>query len=158
MKARKWTHGTIGSVSSGTMRAEDLIPAFASELRWLGHRSKELTRIEKASVQSATGILTSKQESYYRSEDAYNDLDWLFDALNSHALPYMYFGSHPGDGADYGFWISNSIDYDFEGLRVEDTSEVPAKHTGEVIYINDHGNMTLYTARRGKLTEVWAVV
>lgn len=148
MKAKKWTHGTIGSVSHATMRNEDLIPAFTSELRWLGHRSKELTRIERA--MGAPG--------YFETENAYNDLEWLFDALDSHALPYMCFGAHPGNGSDYGFWISDSIDYDFEGLRVDDTAEVPEDYTGEVLHVNDHGNMTLYTAKRGKLTEVWAVV
>lgn len=148
MKAKKWTYGTIGSVSSATMRNEDLIPEFTSELRRLGHRSKELTRIEKA-----MGV-----PGYFETEDAYNDLEWLFDALGEHALPYMYFGAHPGDGSDYGFWISDSIDYDFEGLRVDDTAEVPEDYTGEVLHVNDHGNMTLYTAKRGKLTEVWAVV
>ena len=41
-------------------------------------------------------------------------------------------------------------------LRVNDTSEVPRGYTGEVLHVNDHGNTTLYTASRGKLTEVWS--
>lgn len=149
MKPRKWKHGTVGTVSHATMRKEDLIPSFTSELRWLGHRSKELTRIERES---------RKGDSYYESEESDYDLQSLFDMLDSHAPPYMYFGSHPGDGADYGFWISDSLEYDFDGLKVDDLSDVPADYTGEVLEVNDHGNMTLYSAKRGKLTEVWGVV
>lgn len=152
MKARKWTHGTIGSVSEATMRAEDLIPSFVSELRWLGHRSKELTRIEKRIAR------LSESDPYWQDEIAQWDIERLENMLQEHALPYMYFGAHPGDGSDYGFWLSEEFEYDFDGLKVDDTSEVPTDYTGEVLHVNDHGNMTLYTCKRGKLKEVWGAV
>jgi hypothetical protein len=145
---KKWTYGTIGTVSEATMRPEDLIPAFCSELRYLGHRDKELSRIEK----------DSQREGYYDTEDAGYDLEFLFDVLDEHALPYMYFGAHPGNGSDYGFWVSEGIEYDFDGLKVDDLSEIPTGYTGEVLHVNDHGNMTLYACKRGKLREVWAVI
>jgi hypothetical protein len=47
---------------------------------------------------------------------------------------------------------------EFDGLVVSDTSEVPSDFSGEVLHINDHGNATLYGARRGKLVEVAACV
>ena len=47
---------------------------------------------------------------------------------------------------------------DFDGLKVSDTGDVPADYSGEVLHINDHGNMTLYSAERGKLTEIWSIV
>ncbi|MGH8674178.1 MAG: hypothetical protein ACREVG_07705, partial [Burkholderiales bacterium] len=43
-----------------------------------------------------------------------------------------------GDGADFGYWLQDMTDFD--GLRVNDTSEVPSDYSGEVLHVNDHGN------------------
>jgi len=61
-------------------------------------------------------------------------------------------------GSYYGFWLSESFEADFDGLKVSDTSEVPADYSGEVLHVNDHGNATLYAASAGALTEIWSVV
>lgn len=151
MKTRKWTHGTIGSISSGTMRKEDLIPAFCEELRYSGHREKLLSLIENS-------INKVNAQAYYESEDSDYDLSSLFDMLQEHALPYMYFGSHVGDDADYGFWINEDLEYDFDGLKIEDLNDIPSGYIGKVLHINDHGNMTLYFKSARKLKEIWAVV
>lgn len=155
MKAKKWSHGRIGSVSTATMRNEDLIPSFCEELRYLGHRSKVLTGIER----EVNKVNTDK---YYESEESSFDLESLFDMLNAHSLPYMYFGSHPGDGADYGFWLDwgtmQDVIHDGELLQVEDLAQIPVNHTGEVLLVNEKGNTTLYTCKRGKLREIWSIV
>jgi len=147
----------MGSVSTATMRPEDLIPEFISEVRRQrrpvkGHRAAALD-IERR----------SRKAGYFRTEDADHDLDQLFDMLDAYAPPYFYFGSHPGDGADYGYWLSDSFEDDFDGLKVSDLSEVPADYAGEVLVVNDHGNMTLYlqrTRKRGAavLAEIWGIV
>ena len=155
--SKKFQFASAGSVSTGTMRSQDLIESFSSELRFLGHRSKELTRIEKRYNTAINGEF-GEDDEYFNNEVSSFDLESLVNMLDSHCLPYFYFGSHPGDGADYGFWISESIEYDYDGLKVSDTSEVKDSYIGEVLHVNDHGNMTLYTAKKGKLTEVWSVV
>jgi len=147
MKSKKFKYAQAGSIISGTLKNEDLIPQFCESLRDLGHRSKELTRIEKA----------YNKKGYYESEESSFDLDSLFEMLDSHAMVYFYFGSHSGDGSDFGFWLSESIS-EFDGLKVEDTSEVKDSYSGEVLHVNDHGNMTLYVAIKGKLTEVWSMI
>lgn len=82
----------------------------------------------------------------------------LTDALDEFAPPYAYFGTNEGDGSDYGYWLSPSMSEDFDGLKVSDTSEVPSNYNGEVLHVNDHGNMTLYVAKDGELTEIWGLV
>ena len=84
----------------------------------------------------------------------------MFDALGEYALPYFYFGAHPGDGADYGYWLSEDFEYEFDGKKISDLSELTEEDKGqEVLHINDHGNMTLYWCdAKGNLEEIWAVV
>jgi hypothetical protein len=112
--------------------------------------------------------------SYYDTEDASDDLEALFDALDEYSAPYFQFGAHPGDGSDYGFWLSEDWQDDFvpcaepkdleranppNSICVNDLADVPAWFRGEVAVINDHGNVTLYTRNsRGKYTEIWSVV
>lgn len=146
--SKKFKFANIGSISHGTMKKEDLIPSFCEELRYMGHRSKELTRIEKS----------QNKKGYFESEDSDFDLESLFNMMDEHSLPYFYFGSHIGDGSDFGYWLSESIADDFDGLKVEDLNDIDSKYTGEVLEINERGNMTLYIAKRGKLKEVWSIV
>lgn len=83
----------IGTISHGTMRPEDLIPAFASELENLDDLNEYKDLIKEAN-----------EFSDWDSEDAIWLLDSLFDALDDYAPADCYFGANEGDGADYGFW------------------------------------------------------
>jgi hypothetical protein len=48
---------------------------------------------------------------------------------------------------------------EFEGIVVDDTSKVPKGYAGEVLHVNDHGNVTLYRAfKNGSLHYVYAIV
>ena len=153
--ARKMQYASMGSVSSGTMRTEDLIPAFLDELEYhakRNHRKDHLAEVKR--IREA-----SDAADYYETDDAgWNLNETLFDALNEYALPYFYFGAHPGDGADYGFWLTDGFEYDFDGLKVSDTSEIPRGYTGEVLLVSDHGNMTLFNVVRGRKYELWGIV
>jgi hypothetical protein len=147
----------FGSISHGTMRSGDLIPVFADELRALrGSLPRDL--YNEIRQWERTEYDESAPAQDIHEEYGEQIVEALFDALNEYAPPYGYFGSHPGDGADYGFWLCEDFQTDFDGLQVSDTSEVPRDYVGEVLHVNDHGNCTLYVARKGKLREVWAVV
>lgn len=148
----------LGSVSSGTKRTEDLIEAFVSVLDELSENGENEELIREA----RTWLELPELDHSDKTEDWGADIvQEMFDAIEAAAPPYSYFGAHPGDGADYGFWLHEDFQQMFRddgGLEVSDTSEVPADYQGEVLHINDHGNATLYVADRGALSEVWSVV
>jgi hypothetical protein len=142
--SKKWQTAEFGSISHGTLREEDLIPEFCSTLRQLGHRDPELTEIERR----------MRKAGYYESEDASYDLnETLCDMLQEHAPDFCYFGSHPGDGSDFGFWLDEDQlkEAVIDGHVVKVNDFTP----DFILAVNDHGNQTLY---RIKAEEVWAVV
>ena len=157
-KRTKAVYGELGSVSHGTMREEDLIPEFTWLLRDLAKRAGRKDHVRLADEIDKR----AEAEGYYESEEAGWDLnESLFPALEEYAPPYAYFGASEGDGSDYGFWISSEVVDQVKesgGLVVGDTSEVPKGYTGEVLHVNDHGNLELYAASRGRLTSIWGVV
>ena len=154
----------IGSISSGTMRPEDLIPTFAAELHHVCISRRDIPAKIRSKhyilFRVITGRLTNDSENYFDTDgsDAEADLDALFDALQEYAGPYFYFGAHPGNGSDYGYWLGESFADDFDGLKVSDLSEVPSSYRGEVLLVNDHGNISLYVKSARKLREIWSVV
>jgi len=84
-------------ISEGTLRIEDLLPAFvlaARELDTEGSHARWLDGIEQC----------FEDEGYFESELAESDFEELFRFLEEHAPEGMYFGVHPGDGACFGFW------------------------------------------------------
>lgn len=99
-----------GTVSAGTMRPEDLIPVFLSVAE--AHRLSRADRAQVREIQKRHREMEAQDhsqdvwEEYYQSEEAGFDLDALFDILDTIAPAGHYFGAHPGDGADYGFWKS----------------------------------------------------
>lgn len=159
-------YASFGSISSGTMRTEDLLDTFASELEYQIQRNAEEWCSDAGRAQRDAFVelvwdardIEFDDEGNASSDCAEDVLNELFSALEYFAPPYAYFGSHPGDGADYGYWLIDDLNECFDGLRVDDTSEVPADYSGEVLHVNDHGNMTLYSANNGELTEIWALV
>ena len=155
MKTRVYT---IGSISSGTIQERDLIPSFLSELEYLTEKNKIkghnrfINRVNKS-------IENDDDGSYFDSDEARFDLDELFDKLGDLAPPYFCFGSSSGDCADYGFWLPEEFQEEYDGLKVDDLSEVPKDYRGEVLEVNDHGNMTLWVRNsRGKYREIWGIV
>lgn len=138
-------YAQFGSISHGTMRAEDLCDTFAWELSTLARRAGRIREFSKLIKEARTKP----------DDDIVND---LFDALQEFAPPYGYFGAHEGDGSDYGFWIYSEGLEEFDGLKVSDLSEVPRGYSGEMLHVNDHGNATLYNYVNGRAYEVWGIV
>lgn len=83
------------SVSWGTMRSEDLIPKFLGVLKQYAPDNYD------AYVKANPEVLDLKGMD---DETLGWVVDELFDELDKIAPEGTYFGAHPDDGADYGFW------------------------------------------------------
>jgi hypothetical protein len=96
----------IGSVSSGTMREEDLIPAFEAVLEQAGEDLPD--RPAAVAKLLDGGVLTDREQE----EVGWYVHEGLWEALDAIAPEGCYFGAHPGDGADFGFWQCDNDDDD----------------------------------------------
>jgi hypothetical protein len=153
----------IGSVSHGTMRSEDLIESFIYELQ----QQKPLSREHRRLIRD----VQKRMRAVERLERLHSEVLTVGDMVESSACVYelvgalecyaptgFYFGAHPGDGSDYGFWLSEDFIEDFDGLRVSDLASIPTGYCGEVLHVNDHGNVSLYAKSRSSLRQLWAIV
>lgn len=96
----------VGTIIHGTMRSQDLIPAFMKVVeRNDSAKAEELydeyPELKGAIEDEASGV----DNEWFESEDA----DWLlnevlFDLLDSYSPDGCYFGANEGDGSDYGYW------------------------------------------------------
>ena len=126
----------LGSISSGTLRTEDLLPAFANKAESLGWKGP---RKDKArSLDEVIAMLTEVLENY--------------------CPPFVYFGAHPGDGADFGFWPDMDA---LQEIITLDNLEVPTAETWEVktdaviVSISGPVNITVMDSDRNVL---WSTV
>lgn len=165
MKCRK--KYPIGSISSGTLRTEDLLSAF-------------LSKYEELASKRAYQRLRREYKEFFKEYDKIEDFDGLSDhskeeaswllnetlveSLNELAGPFFHFGAHEGDGADFGFWFSDEAFQDArvngEVMVINDLADFPTKSripvgTEYIALITDHDNVTLYTLRG---VEVWSLV
>src|SRR5574343_576101 len=86
-----------GSLSHGTMLEEDLLPCFLGFLRSVAKRCQITTQVHDIESELLTSYLGHDAEL---REVLLNETIW--DLLNEIAPTGSYFGSHPGDGSDYG--------------------------------------------------------
>lgn len=99
-----------GSVSTGTLRQEDLLPAFSDTLDAL--LMDERLPIPPDVAERNTNLVTEARSLLALDgwTDEQNDsVNWLVneslpDALGEYAPEGYYFGTLEGDGADFGFW------------------------------------------------------
>lgn len=95
-----------GTISHGTLRPEDLIPAFLGAIKDLDEgiyreiiENWDAYFVERCCTPRAMDYPTSTDLN--RREDL---LEHLFDTLDGMASPGTYFGAIEGDGSDFGFW------------------------------------------------------
>lgn len=96
----------VGTVISGTMRTQDLIPAFVEALRAVDPAGYTQMEFCNAPFGIIPGYAQDNPDSdWWRSDDATWTVEALIEALDAAAPAELYFGAHETDGADYGFWV-----------------------------------------------------
>lgn len=157
---------SLGSVSAGTLLPSDLLFTFASELEDLTQRNAKawcsdhgrLTRDRYIDL-----VRNAREVDAEEDPDSADDLlSALTDALNDFAPDYCYFGAHPGDGADFGYWLIEDWQQQMDDdgtLVVDDLSGIPDDYRGLACVVNDHGNATMYAVDADDIRrELWSCV
>ena len=85
-----------GSISSGTLRSQDLLSTFAAHLPANYKALKDEAEALAGCIEEGADDV----DGWHVSEV----LDELYQALNDEAPDGHYFGAHEGDGAEFGFW------------------------------------------------------
>lgn len=151
---------SIGTISHATLRDEDLIDSFHSELEWHLRRNGDFFSLpenfgERDRLNNLLGEVSDncydEEGDFNHCENASEYIEALSDALGQFSPPYCYFGSHPGDGSDFGFWPD--IDSINELPCIEDSDG--AISLGEDCrFVNDHGNVTVYSGDGSVILEL----
>ena len=100
-------HAPLGNtLIHGTMRNCDLVPVFLNALRETKQSKKFLEEISQS--ESPLNVIISldadDSDPRWMSDEMNFFIEELFDTLDGYAPEGYYFGAHPGDGSDYGFW------------------------------------------------------
>lgn len=130
-----------GSISHGTLRSEDLLPAFLATLGELDRDAAHALAFEVGETLMAL---------FDGREGAEEDAGWLMERLDdriSEVLPPgWYFGTIEGDGADFGIWQDEEyderadMDEALEYIRGLINAEPPAEgiSMGQIAWLVDH--------------------
>lgn len=94
----------VGTVIHGTLRPQDLIPAFLKALRLVDPDEYAQRMAQPFGAIPAWAIDEGDTCPWWDSDDACYLLESLTEALEAAAPEGWYFGAHPGDGSDFGFW------------------------------------------------------
>ncbi len=126
---------TVGTLSHGTHRPEDLVPCFLGEL---DRRDPATAGRIRRDYYPAVGWVNDYDPDRVHEvpnidpEDVVPELlAALFDALDAVAPAGYYFGAHPGDGADFGFWEAESDPF-YDGFEDDTADDDPAPDTCDV--------------------------
>ncbi len=88
----------LGSISTGTCRPEDLLPTFTRTLQGLEPESEY---VKEAFEIMATWGFGEPTEEIEAIDEVLSNIE---HEINNSCPPFVYFGPHPGDPSDFGFF------------------------------------------------------
>lgn len=117
-KTQNTIHATLDkSVAHGTLRYQDLIPAFMDVIRNTPEYVQLMNQLPAYAKEDETS-------EWWENEDAMWLFTELLETLEQYAPEGYTFGTHPGDGSDYGYWkVDSSEDSDTLESILEDTDK-----------------------------------
>jgi len=180
MKPTKPTTLELGTISHGTMRVQDTMPALLSALDGIKLSAEDRQTCDEVQRCLDAWIAVDGEDTGSEYPTAADEL--LFDLeveMNEALIPlaesyvpdYCYVGAHPGDGSDLGVWpcedlFSDTIQGSYDGYcwRLRENNHpteetIPADMT-HALAVNDHGNATLFrrSESRKYWMECWSIV
>ena len=142
------TEFQLGSISTGTLRTEDLLFDFALALREF--EDKWNSEHEALYDQAKQHMAQAPSES-----ELNQTVSNLQDALQEYCPPFVYFGALEGDGADFGFWPDIETIQEIVNIAECDASQgISCPDDGVIIQVSDHGNVTVLDMER---YVIWSV-
>lgn len=97
----------IGSISHGTLRTCDLLPAFLDAVEQFAPAHYEALMVQPFSFIPSYVQDAGEDSEWWNSDEAAEKLEQLTEILQENAPEGTYFGAHEGDGSDFGFWPLN---------------------------------------------------
>jgi len=157
-------HFQLGSISHGTLRTQDLLPAFLETLTARGGKVPDDlecgTHIEYLNWPSRDTTASDDDDKFWGSEEAMWDMDALTGALQTLCPPFVYFGTLEGDGSDFGFWadmetLNDALDPTSCLSHQQSNGEYVLQDENVIVQVSDHGNVTVMDMERNV---IWSVV
>ncbi len=156
----------IGTVISGTHRTLDLIAAYHAVMLSnddLQHEYDDQLWDDVSALIRVIGGLKGDsddgkaEEALSETSYAIDLVDRLGDQLQEVAPIYCFFGTHRGNGSDYGFWVDqDELDEAISDDVIKTGDSCPDDLLAGDLFlvVNDHGNMTLWQGEE----IIWSVV
>lgn len=144
---------SMGSISHGTLRDDDLVEAFYNELEWQLQR-QDRTPEDREEINRLHDVLGNCGDECWTDDGSVIDdpeilgeyvNETLPNALDHFSPPYCYFGSHVDDGSDFGFWPCMEEIDELPSYPSVDAA-IEAGEEGDFTVISDHGNVEIYSA------------
>lgn len=161
MRTNKWL--PCGVYSEGTLRTKDLLETF-----WPLLRERLPKRLHRRNDPDYALRSMEADMALYHMDPALvtrplgDLLDEVIQRLDAYLPPYTFLGGHPGDGALWGVWpllLDEVTQHETDMPVVSDLGHLPPKYVGDVLLVNDHGNVTCgHITARNKWTTYWSVV
>lgn len=93
-----------GTISEGTLHPRDLTLRFLAVLRIVAPAEYEALTFNSGFNCPPNYAREDRASSWWDSDQARYLLEEITETLEAHAPEGYWFGAHPGDGADFGYW------------------------------------------------------